>query len=59
MRAVHYFLDDVVDCPDHLRCKWCFDRPRPTKFRAQLRVQYSDTEYVQLCLGCWFKLAFS
>lgn len=58
MRAREYFLEDAIDCPDHLRCEWCFDKARPTKPRAELRVQLTEDKYLQLCLTCWFKLAF-
>jgi hypothetical protein len=67
LKVREYFLDDVIDCPDHLRCEWCFGKATPTKSRAQLRVPLEprdldckgEIRWVQLCLSCWLKLAFS
>jgi hypothetical protein len=66
MHATQYFIEDAIECPDHLRCEWCFDKATPTKPPAQLRVQLEPRDldscgkprYAQLCLACWFKLAF-
>lgn len=46
--------------PKAEQCDWCFTER--FKNKARLRVQISDNEagrmHVQLCLPCWFLLAF-